>query len=346
MYSQLLRHGHRLWRATTARGGGEQVTVKSELKVHKSTIDYHTPDAVFLYAYTQRTVEDSNECGGSLQTEGWIEGDPAGAQLKAGTYFAGDVMPIMSIPNETKLYKAHSKHWFIYNGWLGDYWTNIENADPTLQVEKYTPSTDDPPPSDDPPPAPGECPITDPSCGSSPLLIDWENDGYRLTSADDGVLFDLDGDGSLEKVPWTTAGSDDAWLAIDRNGNGRIDDGTELLGNHTPVYVNTPGVTAANGFLALTFMEGPEFGLSRRDGVIDSRDAIFSRLLLWRDLNHNGLSEPDELQAAGPAGLISVNTDYKTAHRRDQHGNEFLQRAKAVWSAGEFYIYDVWLRKQ
>ena len=72
-----------------------------------------------------------------------------------------------------------------------------------------------------------------PNC---PIIVDTANDGYHLTSVEDGVRFDLDADGTPELVAWTRPGSDDAFLAIDRNGNGRIDDGTELFGNHTPVY--------------------------------------------------------------------------------------------------------------
>lgn len=167
--------------------------------------------------------------------------------------------------------------------------------------------------------------------------------GFVLTSATSGVLFDLDADGQLERVAWTRAGSDDAWLAFDRNGNGTIDDGSELFGNYTPVY---PGmtVTTQNGFEALKFYEGPDYGPSTADGIIDAKDAIFSRLLLWRDLNHDGISQPDELQRVADSNLRSVSTDYKLSQRHDRHGNAFRQRAKAKWANGlQNHVYDVWL---
>ena len=180
----------------------------------------------------------------------------------------------------------------------------------------------------------------------SPIIIDVDRDGYRLTSLEDGVFFDLDGDGSAELVSWTRLESDDAFLAMDRNGNGRIDDGSELFGNYTPMYPTGARITASNGFEALKFLETPAFGRSERNEVIDGRDAAFSRLLLWTDRNHNGLSEPDELQPATGIGLQSIATDYRLSRKQDRFGNEFRQRAKATWSEGQAFIYDVWLQRR
>jgi hypothetical protein len=180
----------------------------------------------------------------------------------------------------------------------------------------------------------------------SPIIVDTARDGYRLTSAADGVHFDVDADGVAELTAWTRGDSDEAFLAMDRNGNGRIDDGAELFGNHTPAYADRSDVTALNGFEALGFLEGASYGPSTRDGRIDSRDAAFARLLLWRDANHNGLSEPEELMPVRAAGVRALGTDYKEKKRVDRFGNEFRQKGRIAWADGtEDAVFDVWLRR-
>jgi len=184
-----------------------------------------------------------------------------------------------------------------------------------------------------------------PNC---PLIIDMAGDGFRLTSVEDGVRFDLDADGTPEFVAWTRAGSDDAFLAVDRNNNGVIDDGSELFGNNSPIYPANPEVTAPNGFEVLKFMDSLASGVTRvPDGLVDRRDPIFSTLLLWRDLNHNGISEPDELTRVVDEGIVAISTDYRAGRKVDRFGNEFRQVGRVQWSDGERGdIVDVWLQSR
>ncbi len=185
-------------------------------------------------------------------------------------------------------------------------------------------------------PPEGEC---DPLCGDcpqSPVVLDLAGNGFNLTDVEDGVVFDLVPGGTPENTAWTEADSDDSFLALDRDENGTIDDGTELFGNFT----NQPESSLKNGYSALKLFD------TDGDGIITASDAVFTQLRLWTDANHNGVSEASELTTLNSHGITGIGLDFQPVRRRDEHGNLFRYMATVYKNQGStvgHLSYDVFL---
>lgn len=179
---------------------------------------------------------------------------------------------------------------------------------------------------------------TNPCCPGSPIIIDMEGDGFDLTSAEDGVIFNLKPEHPGQWA-WTEEGGDDAFLALDLNNNGTIDDGSELFGENSPQADSDE----RNGFAALAWYDAAENG-GNQDGRIDAQDGVWTRLILWRDTNHDGWSDSSEMSTLISSGISRLNLNYTRSTHVDEHGNEFRLVATIVADAPVARVAaDVWL---
>jgi hypothetical protein len=182
---------------------------------------------------------------------------------------------------------------------------------------------------------------------SSPILIATGNSRTYTLDRQASVAFDIDADGDLDQVAWTKRNSDVAFLAVDRNGNGLIDDGRELLGSAT-----VPG--KRTGFDALRTLAG---GLEMGHLNAENGGELWTSLLLWHDRNQDGISGPGELSPASSV-LEAIGLGYETLPRKDGVSNTFRYRgwARKLAAPGqgkeartlgaparEFDIFDVYL---
>ena len=154
-----------------------------------------------------------------------------------------------------------------------------------------------------------------------PLIIDISGEGIKLHSVEHGVNFDLDNNGFAEKTAWIDENS--AFLALDRNGNGKIDNGGELFGDQV---IMEDGSKSSSGFVALKELDIND------DDVIDEEDEIFNKLLLWRDANHNGKSEEDELHKLSEESIIEISLIAEEISLTDEEtGSRMAERADVVF---------------
>lgn len=152
---------------------------------------------------------------------------------------------------------------------------------------------------------------------SDPLVLDLNGNGqFDTTSAADGALFDITGDGLLEQA--ATAANGDGFLALDRNGNGQIDSGAELFGDQNG---------AANGFEELRKFDG------NFDGRIDIRDSIFPQLQVYNDINRNGQTDVGELKSLRELQIAALLID-STGISEQTNGGEAILSSSFIRNDG------------
>jgi len=166
---------------------------------------------------------------------------------------------------------------------------------------------------------------------SEPLVLDLDRDGLELLSVDNGVDFDIWGMDRRQAVAWVSP--DDGFLAMDRNGNGAIDNGTELFGNIDARF--------ADGFEHVAELDQPEYG-GNLDGLLTPDDAAFRYLLVWRDANTDGVSTSDELSGLLSIGVDSIDLDAASANLVSG-GNRITRTSYMFGKTGSMLCGDAYL---
>lgn len=176
----------------------------------------------------------------------------------------------------------------------------------------------------------------------SPIVIDLGRNGIQLGEPGVGVRFDVNADGAREHVQWVRAGGDEAFLALDRSGNGLVDNGAELFGVGTPLVLE--GRNAPNGFVGLAQYDLRQLG-GNDDGLITSEDAIWPQLRVWLDRDANGIATSGEMHTLQSQRITALETIPKVRKYVDAAGNLIPYWAWAQRAANEkLLMVDVFFR--
>ena len=154
-----------------------------------------------------------------------------------------------------------------------------------------------------------------------PLVLDLDKDGDISPSR--YAYFDYDGDGTRELGSWFS--SNDGLLAIDKNGDGTINDGSELFGD---AFVKENGTKASNGMDALRDID------SNDDGVIDALDERFSQLRIWKDADGDGTSQAEEIHTLEELGVVLLGASSEAVNQTDAFGNTQINAGTFAFSDG------------
>ena len=168
---------------------------------------------------------------------------------------------------------------------------------------------------------------------STPLVLDLDGNGVQTLGLSSNVRFDLNATGTALNTGWV--GQGDGLLAIDINGDGQVNDGSELFGSS---YTLADGTRAQDGFAALASLD------SDHNGVIDANDQQYASLLVWKDANQDGISQGDELFSLSSLDITSINTG-ATQTTELNNGNWIgLSASYATGDGTTHTIADVWFQ--
>lgn len=167
----------------------------------------------------------------------------------------------------------------------------------------------------------------------APVVLDLDGDGIELVAESDShAWFDVTGDGTRHRTGWV--GQDDGLLAIDDNGNGKIDSGHEVAFSSWTTATDTDLAALAAVFD------------TNHDGRLNAADTRFGAFRLWQDANGNGESDAGELKTLAAAGITAINL---TPTKVDYHsgGNQLagfatFDRANGThgWAGDVAFGYD------
>ena len=177
---------------------------------------------------------------------------------------------------------------------------------------------------------------------TSPLILDLNGNQVAVSHPSNGVDFDINGDGLNDRIGWPLW---DAFLWVDLNRNGVVDDGSEFFGTSTLL---PSGEFASNGFEALAVYDELEFG-GNGDGLISPGDLAWAWLRLWEDLNRDGISQRDEISPLAKKGVVWIGLDHEPLNFIDGGANRRIfrgvfgmrHRELGAWKVREHVVEDV-----
>lgn len=141
-----------------------------------------------------------------------------------------------------------------------------------------------------------------------PLVINL--DGNAVSTTGDTIRFDLSAQGTSEKLPLLRGAG---YLALDKNGNGRIDNGTELFGPQS-----------GDGYAELAKLDADS------NGWIDESDPAFASLKLWRPAS-DGAGTLTSIASAGVGALYLGRVDTPFTLKDSQNANLGAVRASGIY---------------